>query len=117
MACARHRREKRQRTDEGKDDLRGGRRNGSLLKDLCRWKGIEIIEGETATDYVHLLLLNPSKMSASGTTEYIEGKSGLIIYQNTGRRSVNIKAENFGVVAAMQTQAHSVFSPPEPQPI
>lgn len=56
----------------------------NVIKDLCQWKGIEIIEGEMAVDHVHLLLSIPPKMSVSGVMGYIKGKSSLIIYQKFG---------------------------------
>ena len=73
----------------------------NIIKDLCQWKGIEIIEGEMAIDHVHLLLSIPPKMSVSGAMGYIKGKSSLIICQKYERRSINTDAENFGVVATM----------------
>ena len=56
----------------------------NIIKDLCQWKGIEIIEGEMAIDHVHLLLAIPPKMSVSGAMGYLKGKSSLIIYQKFG---------------------------------
>ena len=37
----------------------------NILKDLCKWKGVEIIEGNCMPDHVHLLLSIPPKMSVS----------------------------------------------------
>ena len=34
-----------------------------LAKDLCKWKGVDIIEGHMMPDYVHLLLEIPPKMN------------------------------------------------------
>lgn len=34
-----------------------------IIKDLCKWKGVEIIEGHMMPDYVHLLVSVPSKYS------------------------------------------------------
>lgn len=36
-------------------DIRG------YIQDLCRWKGVEIVEGHLMPDHVHLLLLIPHK--------------------------------------------------------
>ena len=52
-----------------------------IIKELCTWKGIEIIEGEMAIDHVHLLLSIPPKFSISGVMGYLKGKSSLMIYQ------------------------------------
>ena len=49
------------------------------IKELCRWKGVEIIEGEMAIDHVHILVEIPPKISVSGFMGYLKGKSSLII--------------------------------------
>ena len=36
-----------------------------ILKDLCKWKGVEIIEGHIMPDHVHLLVSVPPKYSIS----------------------------------------------------
>ena len=51
------------------------------IKELCRWKGVEILEGEMAIDHVHILVEIPPKISVSGFMGYLKGKSSLIIYQ------------------------------------
>ena len=53
----------------------------SIIKELCQWKGVEIIEGEMAVDHIHLLLSIPPKLSVSGVMGYIKGKSSLMIYE------------------------------------
>lgn len=42
-----------------------------IVKELCRWKEVEILEGEMAVDHVHLLLMIPPKMSVSGFMGYL----------------------------------------------
>ena len=37
-----------------------------IIRTLCQWKGVEIIEGEVCPDHIHLLLSIPPKMSVSG---------------------------------------------------
>ena len=41
-----------------------------ILRTLCRWKGVEIIEGEVCPDHIHLLLSIPPKISVSGFMGY-----------------------------------------------
>ena len=55
-----------------------------IIKTLCQWKGVEIIEGEICPDYIHLLLSIPPKMSVSGFMGYLKGKSSLMIFQKYG---------------------------------
>ena len=51
-----------------------------IIKDLCKWKGIEIIEGHMMVDHVHLLLSIPPKYSVSQIMGYVKGKSALMIF-------------------------------------
>ena len=37
-----------------------------ILRQLCQWKGVEIIEGEVCPDHIHMLVSIPPKMSVSG---------------------------------------------------
>ena len=53
----------------------------SILKELCRWKGGEIIEGEACVDHIHILVKVPPKMSISGFMGFLKGKSSLMIYE------------------------------------
>ena len=55
-----------------------------ILRQLCEWKGVEIIEGEICPDHIHLLVSIPPKISVSGFMGYLKGKSSLIIFQKYG---------------------------------
>ena len=52
-----------------------------ILRKLCEWKGVEIIEGEVCPDHIHILVSLPPKMSVSGFMGYLKGKSATIIFQ------------------------------------
>ena len=43
-----------------------GREIGAILRELCKWKGVNIIEAEICPDHVHMLVEIPPKMSVSG---------------------------------------------------
>lgn len=58
-----------------------------IIKDLCKWKGVEIIEGKAMVDHIHLLVSIPPKMSVSSFMGYLKGKSALMIYD----RHANLK--------------------------
>ena len=45
-----------------------------IIKDLCKWKGVEIIEGHMMPDHIHLLVEIPPKMSVSQFMGYLKGK-------------------------------------------
>ena len=51
-----------------------------IIKTLCKYKGVEIIEGHMMVDHVHLLLSIPPKMSVSSFMGYLKGKSALMIF-------------------------------------
>ena len=51
-----------------------------IIKELCRYKGVEIIEGHMMPDYVHLLVSIPPKMSVSSFMGYLKRKSALRIF-------------------------------------
>ena len=52
-----------------------------ILRTICGWKGVEIIEGEVCPDHVHLLLSIPPKMSVLYFVGYLKGKSSLMMFQ------------------------------------
>ena len=54
-----------------------------IIRTLCQWKGVEIIEGEVCPDHIHLLLSIPPKMSVSGFMGYLKGKSSLMIFRDS----------------------------------
>ena len=57
---------------------------GAILRQLCQWKGVNIIEAEVCPDHVHMLLEIPPKMSVSSFMGYLKGKSSLMIYEKWG---------------------------------
>ena len=50
--------------------------------DLCKWKGVEIIEGHLMPDHVHLLVDIPPRISVSNFMGYLKGKSSLMIFEH-----------------------------------
>lgn len=53
---------------------------GAILRKLCEWKGVEIIEAEMCPDHVHMLVSIPPKYSVSSFMGYLKGKSSLMIF-------------------------------------
>ena len=51
-----------------------------IIKELCKWKGVEIIEGHMMADHIHLLVSIPPKMSISSFMGYLKGKSAMMIF-------------------------------------
>jgi Transposase and inactivated derivatives len=57
-----------------RDDVR------EVIRTLCKYKNVEIIEGAVCIDHVHLCLSIPPKISISEFMGYLKGKSALMIY-------------------------------------
>lgn len=57
---------------------------GSILRKLCEWKNVRILEAECCTDHIHMLLEIPPKMSVSSFMGYLKGKSSLMLYEQFG---------------------------------
>ena len=53
---------------------------GEILRQLCNYKGVEIIEGHLMEDHVHMLVSIPPKYSISSFMGYLKGKSALMIF-------------------------------------
>ena len=66
-----------------------------IIRELCEWKKVEILEGEMAIDHVHLLVMVPPKISISGFMGYLKGKSSLIIYQKFGTAKFKYRCREF----------------------
>ena len=53
---------------------------GEILRILCKYKGVEILEGHLMPDHVHMLVSIPPKISVSSFMGYLKGKSSLMIF-------------------------------------
>jgi putative transposase len=54
---------------------------GKILRDLCRQKGIELVEGKAMADHIHMLLSVPPRYSIAMTVGYLKGKSAIRIHR------------------------------------
>ena len=57
---------------------------GKILRQLCEWKGVNIIEAEVCPDHVHMLLEILPKISISSFMGYLKGKSSTMMYEQFG---------------------------------
>ena len=57
------------------------RQVGEVLRDLCRQRGIEILEGHLMSDHIHMCLSIPPKYSVAHVIGFIEGKSAVRIHR------------------------------------
>ena len=51
-----------------------------ILKRLCKYKGVKIMEGELMAGYIHMLVLIPPKIAVSSFMGYLKGKSALMMF-------------------------------------
>ena len=68
---------------------------GAILRELCAWKGINIIEAETCPDHIHMLIEIPPKYSISGIMGFLKGKSSLLIYQKFANMKFKYRNREF----------------------
>ena len=68
---------------------------GKILRKLCEFKQVTIVEAEACPDHIHMLVEIPPKMSVSGFVGYLKGKSSLIIYQRWGNLKYKYRNREF----------------------
>lgn len=68
---------------------------GKILRKLCEFKQIAILEAEVCPDHVHMLLEIPPKISVSGFVGYLKGKSSLLVYQKWGNLKYKYRNREF----------------------
>ena len=53
---------------------------GNILRQLCAYKGVEIIEAEACPNHIHMLVSIPPKYSVAQIMGYLKGKSSIMIF-------------------------------------
>jgi len=67
---------------------------GPILRELCRQKGIELLEGHAMPDHVHMCLSIPPKYSVAYTIGFLKGKSAIRIHRQY-ERSERVYGKHF----------------------
>ena len=57
------------------------RQVGKVLRDLCRQRGIELLEGHLMPDHIHMCLSIPPKYSVAHVIGFIKGESAVRIHR------------------------------------
>lgn len=60
---------------------------GQIIRQLCSYKGVEIVEAHAMPDHIHMLVRIPPKIAISNFMGYLKGKSSLMIFE----RHANLK--------------------------
>ena len=50
-----------------------------IVKELCEWRGMEVLAGSVQVDHVHLVVSIPPKYSVSEAVGFLKGKSAIAI--------------------------------------
>ena len=66
-----------------------------IIRTLCKYKGVEILEGHMMPDHVHLVLSIPPKISVSSFMGYLKGKSTTMIYEQFPELKYKYKQREF----------------------
>ena len=68
---------------------------GKILRQLCEWKGVSIVEAEICPDHVHMLVEIPPKYSVSSFMGYLKGKSSTMLYEQFGELKYKYRNREF----------------------
>ena len=58
------------------------RQIGPILRELCRQKGVALLEGSCKVDHIHMCLSIPPKYSVAHTIGFLKGKSAVRIHRD-----------------------------------
>ena len=75
----------------------GGKRLeiGQILRQLCNWYGVTLLEAEACPDHIHILVEIPPKHSVSSFMGYLKGKSSIMIYNKWGNMKYKYRNRSF----------------------
>ena len=68
---------------------------GKILRQLCEWKGVKIIEAEACPEHIHLFVEIPPKISVSGFMGYLKGKSAAMMYEQFVELKYKYRSKEF----------------------
>ena len=68
---------------------------GGIIRELCRWKGVELLSADACPDHIHILVAIPPKMSVSSFMGFLKGKSSLMIYEKWGNMKFKYRNRQF----------------------
>jgi putative transposase len=68
---------------------------GQILRQLCNWYGVTLLEAEACPDHIHILVEIPPKNSVSSFMGYLKGKSSIMIYNKWGNMKYKYRNRSF----------------------
>ena len=70
---------------------------GRIIRQLCEYKGVEIVEAHECSDHIHMLVKIPPKIAVSNFMGYLKGKSSLMIFGRHANLKYKYGNRNFWV--------------------
>ena len=71
------------------------KRIGEIFQELCRYKGIEVLEGHAMPDHIHLCLSIPPKYSVANAIGLLKGKSASEVMSFGAKNSRMVRGRTF----------------------
>ena len=68
---------------------------GEILRTLCNWKKIRIVESEVCPDHVHMLVEISPKLSVSSFIGYLKEKNSTMLYEQFGELKYKYRSREF----------------------
>lgn len=75
-----------------------------ILRKLCEYKDVEIIEAIVCLYHINMLVSTPPKISVAQFMGYLKGKSSLLIFDKHANQNTSMGTENSGVKDTMYIQ-------------
>jgi len=67
----------------------------TIVRKLCEYKGVKILEGQACIDHIHLCISVPPKYALSTMVGYLKGKSAMVVFEKYSRVKRNFKGHSF----------------------
>ncbi len=68
---------------------------GVIIRRLCEYKGVKILEAKACIDHIHLCVEIAPKYSVATIVGYLKGKSAIIVFEKYSRLKRNFKGHSF----------------------
>ena len=68
---------------------------GQILRKLCEYKKIDVLEGTACEDHIHICVSIPPKYSVSTIVGYLKGKSTMILFERYSHLRRNFRGHTF----------------------
>ena len=68
---------------------------GKILRELCRQKDIELLEGQAMPDHVHMLLSVPPRYSIAMAIGFLKGKSAIRVHRDVSKVKGSMYGRSF----------------------